>query len=403
MFSGYLAIDGIEVLNGARASAYITELMPKIDIECDYSDLAGALGHSAYTTPTRDKAPWYQGARAATGRFLGLFPSKIEGAEDSTRTVEATETSGHGAVMTSPRYGSREIRVVVDAFALDEEAMGEGLAWLREVLAGDGCSDADGGCLGRTVRMYLTMPRSKVSAHGLAREFFDAEVIDAPRVKKKLPSKAGAIWQIEFLIRAGKPWAFTLPASVGQLAMDDGLNHQDAPGENCSDVPDPYSDFVNDPYFTAISRPPQPPTILPPNVLDISSWRRRVQPLPTSHTMRWGRTVPVVRVYTENAIQYLRLRFYRDGTGLSGCDYDGEFLISYIPASAVLTLDGIRRRATLTLPDGRTVPAGHLLFGSDGTPFMWPTLGCQHGYTMTADLMPGQPGVLVTLETAVRE
>jgi hypothetical protein len=69
----------------------------------------------------------------------------------------------------------------------------------------------------------------------------------------------------------------------------------------------------------------------------------------------------------------------------------------------VLTLDAVRREASVTLPGGRVVPAGNLLFGSDGTPFLWPTLGCQHTYTMTADLMPGQPGAVVMLETAVRE
>jgi hypothetical protein len=109
----------------------------------------------------------------------------------------------------------------------------------------------------------------------------------------------------------------------------------------------------------------------------------------------------VVHVNTEGAdAQYLRLRFYREGA--AGCDYDGEFLISYIPAWSTLKLDAITREATM-FTGGRWVPAGHLLFGSDGTPFLWPTLGCQHTYTMTADLMPGQSGVAVVLDVAVRE
>jgi hypothetical protein len=44
-----------------------------------------------------------------------------------------------------------------------------------------------------------------------------------------------------------------------------------------------------------------------------------------------------------------------------------------------------------------------LLYGSAGRPFMWPDLSCKDTYTMTADMFPGQTGILVNLETAVRD
>lgn len=402
MFPGYLMFNGTEILNSGRAAAYAQYGIKNIEILCDDKGLASTLGHAPYTYPSRDKAPWYQGARAATGRFYGLFPGKVEGAEDSTREVDVTQQSGSGAVITAPRHKSREIRVVATAFAADEEAMTEGLAWLRDVLTGEGCSEADDGCMGRTLRMFAFKPATKVQAYGATREFYTVECTDAPRVRKKRVTPRGQLaWELEFTFTAGVPWAFTLRSDVATLALDTGSNFQDPAGENCGLTADPYDDYVDDPFFSGISRPPKPPTILPPNILDINSWRRKTVTIPKSQSKRWGRVAPYINILTENAVQFVRIRFYRPGH--AGCAFDGEFLISYIPSTAVLTLDAIRRKATLKLSDGRHVPAGHLLFGSDGRPFLWPTLGCQYDYTMAVDIMPGQPGVAVVLETAVRE
>lgn len=402
MHDGYLALGGVEVLNRARAAAYLRELLPgKVEVLCDDGPMRTGLGHTAYTTPTRDGAPWFRGQRLSAGRFLGLFPGKITGAEDSTREVTVTELSGNGAILTSPRYGSKELRFVATAFALDDEAMEEGMAWLRDVCSNDGCSDSDLGCTGREAKLFAALPTTTLAAYTLARTFHRVEVTEGPLVTKKFAVKGFVMWQVEFTLTAGIPWAFTSTASVGAVDMDTASNFQDPAGEDCGAPLNAYDEFVADPYFTAISRPPRPPVILPPNILDISSWRRKSLSIPSSHTQRWGRTVPVVHVNTEGEdAQYLRLRFYRDGA--AGCDYDGEFLISYIPAWSTLKLDAITREATLWT-GGRWVPAGHLLFGSDGTPFLWPTLGCQHNYTMTADLMPGQSGVAVVLDTAVRD
>lgn len=402
MYDGFLEIGGVEIFNRARAAAYIRALLAgRVDVRCDSAGFPAALGHSEYLTPDIDRAAWLKTTRPAAARFAGFFPGKVEGAENSTHGVTVTEKSGDGAVITSPRYGAKEMRYVATGLALDEEAMEEGMAWLRDVLANDGCSDHDLGCTGRDLRMFATMPTDQLEAYDFTRTFHKVEVTDPPKVTQKFPVKGFVMWQVEFTVTAGVPWAFTSLAEVGTLAMDSATNHQDPEGENCGAILNAYDEFVADPYFTAISRPPRPPVILPPNLLKFTSWRRRTLTIPSSHTQRWGRAIPVVYVSAEDPIQYLRLRFYREG--MAGCDYDGEFFISYVPANTTLTLNAITRQATMTLPDGKIVPAGHLLFGSDGTPFMWPTLGCQHTYTMTADLMPGQAGAVVILETAVRE
>jgi len=404
MYDGYLALGGREVLNRARAAAYLRRFLSgRVDVLCDDATLAPSLAHSAYTTPQTDGAPWYKGSRPAGARFYGVFPGKVQGAEDSTRSVDVTELSGSGAIITSPRYGSKEMRFVGTAFAADEEAMDEGLAWMKDVLSNDGCSDSDLGCTGQEAKLFAALPKDAVAAYNLTRTFHRVEMSEGVLVTKKFPVRGFVMWQVEFTLTAGIPWAFTSPTDVGTLAMDTGSSYVDPAGENCgaAAMVDAYDDFIEDPYFTAISRPPRPPVILPPNILDIGSWRRKTLALPATQTQRWGRVAPIVRIATENAVQFVRIRFYEQGK--SGCDYDGEFLVSYIPATAVLTLNSVTREATVTQWNGRVVPAGNLLFGSDGNPFLWPTLGCQKAYTMTADIMPGQPGAVVMLETAVRD
>jgi len=403
MYERYLELDGTEVINAARTAAYISRFLPRVDIHCDDSALGGALGHSEYVSPAIDQAPWTRSGRVAAEGFYGLMPKRFQGAEDSTRAVEVTELSGNNAVITSPRFGSREIRVTATAFAADQEAMMEGLSWLKQVCAHEGCSDAEPGCTGIAAKMFAAPPIDEVAAFDLARTFYRVEVTEGPRVISKLRSGDGEKWEIEFTLTCGISWPFTSEAECGWVNMDEGSNFQDPPGENCAAVTNAYDDFVADPFFTGISRPPRPPAILPPNILKITSWRRQTITIPVAHSSRFGRVAPIVAVGTELEIQYLRLRFYREGAGLSGCDFDAEAIVSYLPATSTLVLDARTREAWLTLWDGRKVPAGNLLFGSDGRPFIWPSLGCQYTYTMTADLMPGQLGVAVGLNVAVRD
>lgn len=210
MFDGYMSINGVEVLNVARAYAYITQHLPGLTARCNSPELREALGHSPYTTPQDDLAPWYQGNRTAAERFYGLFPLSMQGADNSTRTMNVTELIGDGAIHTMPRHGSREIRVTALAVAADGEALAEGLAWLRDVLAGEDCSDPSQlGCTGKDVVMYAALPKDIVEENTFRRYFYEAEVTDPLQVVAEYPSRVCAMVQVEFTLTAGRPWAFT--------------------------------------------------------------------------------------------------------------------------------------------------------------------------------------------------
>lgn len=406
MYDGYLSFGGVEIFNLQRVTAYLKAFAPKIELNPDLvpTGLNTALGHGAYVSPQADAAPWWRNTRPATSRFYGLLPSKVRGAEDSTREVEKTDLAGDGAIHTRSRHGSREILVKASAWAADEEAMSEGIAWLREVLAADACGTGGGlGCTGHQISMFTAKPSTTVEANNLRRTYYKAQTLEGPLVKKETHVQSLVMWEIEFTLEAGWPWAFTNNTLLTTLDLPSGASYTDPVGENCSAMDDPYLDFIDDPYFTGIAKPPAPSTILPPNLIDISTWRRRTYNIDAVQTDRWGRIVPLVRLTSGGvAVQHMRIRFYQ-GTTVSGCDYDGEFYVSYLPANAVMVIDGMKKEIFVTLSDGRRVPGGHLIFGSDGRPFMWPSLGCQQSYTMTADIMPGQTGMTLQLETAVRE
>lgn len=405
MFKGYLKYAGREIINSARTEAYARAFLPNLTTVKPVSGaLSTLLGVSAYISPARDGAPWYRAQNPATGRFYGLYPVSLSGAEDGTRSTNITDLAGDGTVTSAPRYGARELRFVVMALAADEEAMAEGMAWLRDALDPSGCVGTGLDCGGWEAELFATV---KVSAGAPSpkRTFYKVELLEGPKVTREFPDKRCSAKLIEFVLNANVPWAFTPEERITSVDMDTGaVSHADPAGEDCSKTVNAYRRFINDPYFTAMAEPPQPPVVKPPNILDIDTWRRRTAVIPASATARWGRAVPIVQVVVgSNDLQQLRIRFYRRTTNLQGCDYEAEYLVSYLPVNSVMTLDAITKEATVRLPGGAEVPGEHLLYGSDGLPFTWPTLSCRASYTMVVDMMPGNTGINVVLDLAVRE
>lgn len=405
MFSGYLEISGMEVANSERFRAYVDSLTAGIGVKCGAPSLDVALGHSAYTTPAADGAPWYNSNRPDTGNFAGVLPLRITGLMDSTRAIDVTELLDGGGVQSIPREGTGEIRVQALLVAVDEAAMHEGLVWLKEAVGGDPCDDSTLSCVGHTLRAFTAQPTTTVQAADRARNFYRVEVLDGVKISKEYNSSSGVMIEVEWTWSLGVAGAHTDLESVASFDMSLGTSHADAVGEDCSVLATAYENFINDPYYTAITPPPRPDIIQPPNLLDISSWRRMQATIPMSLTSRSGIIVPTVKIFATGAeAQFIRVRFYKASVaGATGCDYDAEFFVSYVPAGSVIHMDTIRREISITKPDNTVVPAGHLVFGTDGRPYKWPELSCHESYVVVADMMPGQTGITVLVEAAVRE
>lgn len=407
MYQGYLALGGVVVANNSQTAAYVRDHMPHLTLrgcgQCDH--FHEAMGVDPYSTPEDDLAPWYRSTQPGSERFYGLTIVDLEGLQTSTREMAITELSGDGAVQALPRHGSKEIRVRALAYAEDLAAMNLGMTWLRSVLDYAPCGERGGSanCTGQEMDLFTDCPGDEDPVEAtrrvlsMARKMYRVEVASGPTILKQHSISRGQMWEVEFLLNAGVPFVFTVPEPATTTT---GVTPTSAPEVSCSDVTDPYDDLVTDPLDGTIARPPRPPLIDPMQMP--TSWNRYTMTIPASIGQRHGRLVPRIVVQTgTQARRMIRVRYFRQ-EATSPCDYEGEFLITYIPADAVLTIDGIQQDVTIEV-DGREVPAGNLVIGSDGRPARWPTMGCDSAYRVVVDSEVALGDTLVRTDLATRE
>jgi hypothetical protein len=168
--------------------------------------------------------------------------------------------------------------------------------------------------------------------------------------------------------------------------------------------------IIVDPDCTKIPDPPRAPLIDDECLREPAVWTRYQYVLDEDLVPMWSDALPVVSIRAKGEpVKQARVRFYPnpldlDLAELEPCDFCGEFIISYIPSWATLTVDAIRQRAYVTSRGGIVRPASHLLYASDGGPMVWSSLSCGMQYKMTVDTVPTDEGTLsTTLCIAARE
>ncbi len=402
MFDNYMELGGVEIINNARTAAYVKANLPGLKVKCDDFGMHNALGDTAYASPSLDTAPWYRSANADTADFYGFYSSAVDGDEDSTRQMTIQELAGDGGVQSLARHGSKEIRVKGFMIAKTAAGMQSGMAWLRSVLDDSPCGGNALYCEGRPLYFFKASPAAPTSGAALAlvakyaRVMYRVEAIEGPRRLAVIPSKYATIWEVEFVLNAGLPWAFTLPDPT---ATTTGVNAT-AVGETfCPTQTDSYDDLVVDPTDPTVARPPRPPSIQPFTMP--TGWNRYVMSIPSTLGARSGRIVPSVIVTTAGApLRQVRVRFYR--TGFSGtCDFEGEFFITYVPANSTLTIDGPQKIISVNI-GGVIKPAHNLVLGSDGRPVKWPSMACGTAYTIYVEAVGALAGTVRT-DVSIRE
>lgn len=408
MFDGYLELGGTEVLNRERTVYYIEKFLPNYAVKCyDKRGFWRAIRETslAWVDPQTDFAPWYTVHDVDSKDFYGVYPTGISGIDDSTREVQSTELSGDGAVHSAPRFGSKEIRVRGIALAKTEAAMNSGLAWLRSTLEGANCVTGPAQNCGGTEILYFTdsPAADSTAATGplidrFARLMYGVTTLSGPRVVSQLNPRMGVAYEIEFVLNAAQPWAFTTSKPV---ATTNGVTPDTVPEDNCAAVADAYDDLVVDPANPTVIHPPRPPSL--PGVALPSTWKRYRMEVAQQYTARHGRVVPTIQVVAgDSARRLIRVRFYRENA--LACEYDGEFLITYMPMRSILTIDAITKSIRILL-DGaeREVPAGNLVMGSNGRPPKWPILACEDPYKITVDTTAGMAGATLIVDVSLRE
>lgn len=146
-YDGFLRYGGTEVANLERLAAYIENgLAPagsRIDVTpCeDLSEVIYSPGWRPYRTPIQDEPPWYDGDDPDTWDFAGVFPLEVTGLDDTTRTVEVTQTLRGDGLPGRVQRTPQTIAVTALLVGRTTESAQAGLAWLRRALHGS--CDAD--------------------------------------------------------------------------------------------------------------------------------------------------------------------------------------------------------------------------------------------------------------------
>lgn len=138
MYLGYLSFAEIEVVNEARTHAYraAMEFPSTCELECE--TLRTSLGHSAYTLPATDNAPWYDPAIPESADVAGFDLLSVAGLGSS---LSRPFTNTHnGASIGTIRPAPRQMVLRFAALAKNKCATDYAVEWLLKTLAGLNCN-----------------------------------------------------------------------------------------------------------------------------------------------------------------------------------------------------------------------------------------------------------------------
>lgn len=408
MHYDYMSIDtDMPFVVAAQTYSYLKNLVPGLEVECDIdSTMKYLLNHGAeWTNPKQDNAPWYSPQISNSEHFYGGMVNEVRGLFDSTQTANFTELKSGGAVHNGRTFGVREIYVKMTLFSKGELSMSVGIDWLKETLSGGFCgpTGSRASCVGEDL-MFLTSGLLGNSVSAVNRSFMDravmakdVRVLQGLKVLRTVPFNSVNAVEVDFILIAASPFLFRLEEEWSVLASS-ATPHTE-PEYKCDPSADSYAELITDPNDGAVSRPPRPPLINPLPMP--SSWIRHDLYTPTVAHQKFGQTVIKATVQASNTQRMLRIRMYRIGNVT--CDYDGEFLITYIPAGHTLVIDGTDNTIMMYRPGGKPpVPAANLVVGSDGRPAVWPVVDCKVQYRIQVDAPDSLTGIAVNVQGFLR-
>lgn len=168
-----------------------------------------------------------------------------------------------------------------------------------------------------------------------------------------------------------------------------------------------FFDPLADPDCPPFPSAPQPPAIDDDCIDGVGSWRRYWAIIPEDQVSDWLDLLPSITI-TTGAVpaRQVRIRVYPNPDGLAPADfpaieYEAEQVISYIPASTVLSLDGVVQRVWASVDGAAPISADRLLYGTGGGPASWPILSCGTGYLVSFDVPLDAPEGNLSVDVAL--
>lgn len=391
--SGWLVMDGVEIINSARAAAYTQQVSGcgRIDsslgmcVPCE--DLINQVSNPPFVAPDVDDAPWYDPGRPESIDFWGVGGIDILGTWGDPDTVD------QGKIV-------RDIDVRVFLFGANDAALSYGIAWLSSAVSGSFCSS--GTCMGSSICLSIACPTPR--APDTVRTLFDVSVVDKPDVVAVHRMTGYTAWEVEFVLRARNPNLYQDPSDDSVLTVfpAGGIGRIiDLPAayNRCQDVvPCGTDPDCPRPQIPVIPQPPLD-ACYPASPF---SGKRIVVSVPSDKISTWLDMVPVVTVDTaDQPLRNLTVRFYINALGLEcddvlqldPCSACADITVSYLPPNSVTEIDGrVKRALTRCLsPTGEDVDSPPL-YGPGGQMFVWPEFSCGYGlcveFTVAEDVSP---------------
>lgn len=404
-YEGYLTLDGQEIGNNARFGVYAQTMGILTGLQgCPCENTAAVLDDPEYSTPQLDLAPWYDADEPRSQQFAGVMIQEMTGLDDGTLTRSYQPALSGGGVPGMPRDDVRTIAVTAWIAGASDGGLSYGLEWLTAQLRAAADCDDQGNGGEMCVWAYCPDPfdpeessATTAAWEEVARMLYDVTLVDGPRVVQRravglsCEGTTAYLAKVEFTLQAGAPGIFRLPLTLAEgLFFAEESTGDDcditwivlAEGEECP--PDcPPTPTAGDDPSCAVVPPPSLPTRLDPCSCTARITSATITlTIPDGTVPRALEAVPLVVINSGSAImRRLSVRFYVDtlGQGCEGldpCAKCDEISLTFVPADAVVTLDGRTRRASVVVPGGVDESNEQYLFGPDGGPIQWPAIEC---------------------------
>lgn len=433
--TSYLCLGGVEITNDCRVTAYARNgLKPSTMTvrDCCCADLDRMLGDAPYRRPDLDQGvPWVDPNEPDSYDFGGLLVTSVTGLDGAQVERAVIDRIGDGAVIGRRRLRPRTI--VVSGLLLGSTCCGVdyGLRWLASALQGS-LQCGSGGCGGDDLEYLTCCPEicedspDFVSYEACAAPHFrtlrEVALTSGPDVTGRIGGNCSCCpgcpaYEVQFTLTSGRPHALRQAVTVADAVTWDP-DGPESPcvtwvvGDDCPDddgcpEPDPCPLDPNCPTVTV----PTLPTPINPCACEPFTRRRLCVDVPQTAAPIWADSVPVITINAGSQdLRGVRIRFYPNPLGrpfdeLDACGFCAELNVSYLPASATITLDGTRRQAVVQCPGRADTPAGSIVSGPSGGPLVWPVLECGVPYLvcLEADSATIAPDARVSVMTVVRE
>jgi hypothetical protein len=428
-FKGYLALDGNEIGNIERFTAYVQD---RSWFRPTYrSDGLGYALSQTYTDPATDAAPWWDPDVASSADFWGFCPVDITGLEDGSSEISTVESTSAGGIPGLVRLATKEVNVSGIMAGASEAAVEYGLIWLRRALLAGLCSplDARKQALGTDLTYFGYEPISSADAliaevsaqqslNASQRTFRKVGISVSPRVMSQRSLACGdQITQVQFTLRIGDPYVYSNLTRVltglfdvpvwGTEVTEGSIATGTFDEAVCGD---PSWAPLYDPECSMVITPPAAPNIplacwTPP--AEDSTHNRTTVTIPAQNFDKFTEAMPTITIQNDvGNIRDLRIRLYPDPDGLldinaSPCGFISDMVLTFMPVGT-LVIDASREQVHITTEGGHTRRADSLLVGTDLRPIEWPVLDCGVQYLMTVDTLGSDAPVPMHLDLTAR-